>query len=273
MSATRLAGVLFVLLLCVVGEIHAGDFVFYDDFAGPLGQPLDPAKWITFTGGASGPGGSVYLDGTGWAHVDVGPGWNGTGFLSVPDFPNTGSYHIEAKVKFTHGTNNADDIFMRIRSSDETHARSASYAQYLGPQVLFDIHPTETHNQGGNGFYVQTCHLPWGTWDTGTKGDHEVLWPGTNTVVMSVDYNASTGATLFQLLNDTKTNLLGYVSTTVSQQVRSDIGSTFKLEFGMDGYNSYDHYWDYVEVTPEPATLSLMALGGLVMVRRKRKQP
>jgi len=94
----------------------------------------------------------------------------------------------------------------------------------------------------------------------------------TNTMVMSVDYNAGTGQTVFDLWNSDKSILLTEASKMLGTDVLDAIGPTFRVAMGMDGYGSYDSYWDYVEVTPEPATLTLVAVGiGTLLLRRRRK--
>ncbi len=242
-----------------------------DDFNGAKGAALDPTKWTTFAGGWGGPGGYVDQTGEGRAHVHVGPKWTGTGFTTVESFASTGDYHIEGRVEFTRGTNMADNINIYIRNSSDAFGRNSTYYDYAGPNIRYGIHPTQLQGQGAtNGFYIQafdgTQMRPY------APGDHEIVWSGTNTVIMSIDYDAETGDTLFQVFNADMTDLLGWVSTTIDADMRSALGSDFKVEFTMDGYNSYDHYWDYVEVTPEPATLSLLALGGLAILRRRGRR-
>jgi len=63
----------------------------------------------------------------------------------------------------------------------------------------------------------------------------------------------------------------------------ADITKAIKLEFyenGLlagnqvipaNGLGPLNNYWDHITVTPEPATMSLLAIGALAMLRRKRR--
>jgi hypothetical protein len=226
--------------------------VFQDEFGSTTpNAALDPTKWTIFTDTdpAHGPaGGDVYQSGDGWAHVDVMTEHTGTGFFTARTFANAGQYHIEGKVKFTQGTNNADNIFMLIRNADNSTRSTTYYMTYIGPQVRFDIHPTHSPMQGGfTSVHVQTnSSAGWQYPPTSTSND--ISWAGTSTVIYSIDYNADTGQVNFKLYNEDKTQVRTEVTFTLDSQIRAEIGANFRVEMGMDGYNSSDHFWDYVRV-------------------------
>jgi len=92
-------------------------------------------------------------------------------------------------------------------------------------------------------------------------------------VTFSVDYNADNGHVDFLVYDSTGSTVLTECHTTFGSDLLSAIGPEFKLEFGMDGYNSNDSSWDFVSMStvPEPATLSLLLLGGLALIRRRKK--
>ncbi|MGB8226582.1 MAG: C10 family peptidase [Sedimentisphaerales bacterium] len=222
-----------------------------DDFNGLYGDPLNSTLWTPYLdicGGWGGPGGEVYQDGNGWAKVDVAPYWTGSGFYTAQTCLNTGQYHIEGRLKFTRGTNNADNVFMIIRNPDNSYRVDCPYESYDGPQIRFNIHPTHYSGQGG---FTSVYIFPKNNsgWQPQISTSNEIIWSGTNIVVMSIDYNADTGQIDFKLYNADKTSVLTECQTTINAQTLADIGPTFRLEMGMDGYNSYDHYWDYIEIS------------------------
>jgi hypothetical protein len=232
----------------------SSDVLLRDDFSSTTPSAvLDPTKWTVFTDtGTWGPqGGGVTQTGDGWAHVAVASEWTGTGFYTTQTFANVGQYHIEGKVKFTRGTNNADNIFILIRNPDESLRLVDPYEQYQGPQVRFDIHPTHSPMQGGfTSVYVQTKSNA--GWQSPSGTSNDIAWSGTSTVTYSIDYNADTGKIDFNLYDEDKTQVLTQGTFTLDAQTRADIGANFRVEMGMDGYNSADHYWDYVEVRRLP---------------------
>jgi hypothetical protein len=194
-----------------------------------------------------GPGGEVYQDGNGWAKVDVASEWTGSGFYTTQTYSNTGQYHIEGRLKFTRGTNNADNVFMIIRNPDNSYRIDCPYESYDGPQIKFNIHPTHSWYQGGfTSVYLNVKNNSGGQPPISTS--EEIIWSGTYIVIMSCDYNADTGEIDFKLYNADKTSVLTECHTTIDAQTLADIGPTFRLEMGMDGYDSYDHFWDYIHL-------------------------
>ena len=261
------------LCVCILSSTKAA--LLWDDFNGSAGTPLDSTKWEKYvddtdiSAGWGEPGGDVYQDGDGWAKIDVASEWTGSGFYTKQTFSNTRQYHIEGKVEFTRGTNNADNIKMIIRNSDDSYRNIDAYMEYLGPQIRFDIHPTHYSGQGGfTSVYITPKNNS--GWQPQISTSEEIMWEGTNIVTMSCDYNADTGQIDFKLYNADKTSILTEGSTIIDSQTLADIGTNFKVEFGMDGYNSYDSRWDYVEIVPEPATILLLTLGGLVLRKSRR---
>jgi len=231
----------------------SSDVLLRDDFNGSANAPLDSNLWQVFTdtGNQGTQGGSVYQTGDGWAHVAVASEWTGTGFYTTQTFANVGQYHIEGKVEFTRGTNNADNVFMLIRNADITTRENQYYMSYTGPHIRLDIHPTHSPMQDGfTSVYAQVKNSTGYQLPQGTSND--ISWSGTTTVVMSVDYNADTGQVSLVVYNDNKTQVLTHGTFTLDAQTRTDIGANFRVEMGMDGYDSYDHYWDYVEVKRVP---------------------
>jgi hypothetical protein len=228
-----------------------GIFLVRDDFSGAANAPLDSNLWQVFTNTASEgvQSGSVYQTGDGWAHVAVpAEQCTGTGFFTAQTIPNVGNYHIEGRMTFTPQHNNADNIFILIRSADNSQRCSTNYMNYTGPQIRFNIHLTHQPMQDGfTSVYVTTVNNV-GSQYPPTSTSNDISWSGTDTVVLSIDYSADTGLTTFILYSSDKSRILTQLTTTIAAQTLLDIGNSFRVEMGMDGYNSADHYWDYVEV-------------------------
>lgn len=114
-------------------------------------------------------------------------------------------------------------------------------------------------NDSAGGVQLSIDPTGWSSWNGGS-GSYAA---GYHTFLLT----RAAGGSDFQLQVD------GGAATTVSQYV--PWGGASAMQWGdVSSANSGQAVWDYVAVNgavPEPASLSMLALGGLMLVRRRRK--
>ncbi len=119
-------------------------------------------------------------------------------------------------------------------------------------------------------------------WDAGPgdPGDHHVCPPGTNftffgpapdgfndfQVIFDPTIDPANGGTTTYFLNGVQ-----YASFT-RVQAGGSVGASSLLGFGHSGGGSSVAYWSLFQLSdiPEPASMTLLAVGGLAMLRRRR---
>ena len=148
-------------------------------------------------------------------------------------------------------------------------------------RITTDIYPANSllEYESSSGATGQLL-LEYGTaLPSGGSGMRLGLAPGTvNVRFLNYDFPSSQPLNLV-LTGYSDTGSVAYGAKTISagaQTVSFDLssfqGAIEGLELEIDAPAGADYRLDYISVVPEPATLSLLALGGLALLRRRRNR-
>jgi len=249
-STTQLLVLSFFALLITIGQLQAA-VLLQDDFAGPT---INPA-WVP-----GGPGAS------GWS-------WNATGAVQSDDGLGGAANHTKLTRALSSGTNGwtVDVRYGWLFGTNAGPARDSfavldaagnGYAVYVDQKNGGDI---------GIEKYVGGAYST-GSYTTRPFADTGINAGGALTAIRLV-WNPASGLELF-LATAPGGNTLS--ATPIVSWANTDYAATTFTEFRLAninaaGYHSvFDDVNVYNDVIPEPTSLSLLGLGALLMIRRKR---
>ncbi len=105
----------------------------------------------------------------------------------------------------------------------------------------------------------------------GTQYDFSFdLWGESGTAIIDVEL---TGPATIKLFDDTSSSGTNGVYETKSTQFTPAVGGSYTLSFFTDVNNGDNHAWvDNAILIPEPATLAMLGLGGVITLARRRRR-